>query len=320
MHRYVVAAVAAVLIVSPPAWAVEGGTGAYLLGSRDLMAGFLPPPGSYIANDFIYLNGSAPVLSIGGAIVTEPDVDAIVYKFSGTEVFEGQFLGGSFGLNVTVPLARANLKADTVFQQSFRVSDDQFGLGDITITPVVGWHNGNFHTSASVSFYIPTGQYSAAEIRPRQGTYDVLSIGKNKPAIDPTLALTYLNPETGFEFSGAIGVTINAENKTTEYLTAPEFHLELASGLHLPGGLVLGATGYVYQQLGNDSGAGAENFQKAVGAKSLQARVMGVGPVVQYNTKLGSIPISMEGKFIQEFGAKRRLESESFWFTLGAAF
>lgn len=320
MWRTMLASAMAVVFSSTASFAVEGGAGAYLLGSRDLMAGFVPPPGTYVANDFIYLNGSAPVLSIGGAIVTEPEIDAIVYKFNGTEVFKGQFLGGSFALNVNVPLARADLKADTVFQQSFRVSDDQFGLADIAITPMVGWHHGNFHTSASLSFYIPTGQYSPAEIKPRQGEYDVLSIGKNKPAIDPTLAITYLNPETGFEFSGALGVTINAENKTTEYLTAPELHLELASGFHLPGGLVLGATGYVYQQLGNDSGSGAENFQKAVQAKSLQARVMGVGPVVQYNTKFGSVPIIMEGKFIQEFGARRRLESESFWFTLGAAF
>ena len=71
---------------------------------------------------------------------------------------------------------------------------------------------------------------------------------------------------------------------------------------------------------GNDSGSGAESFQKAVGAESLQARVFGAGPVLQYNTKLGELPVSLEGKFIQEFGAKRRLESEIFWFTAGAAF
>jgi hypothetical protein len=305
----------------PAAEAVEGGTGAYLLSSRDLLAGFVPPPGTYILNDFIYINGSAPVLSIGGAIVTEPDIDAMVYKFSGTQVFEGEFLGGRFGMNVNIPLAKADLKADTLFQNSpIRVSDDQFGMGDITITPMIGWDSGNLHASASVSFFIPTGQYSTAVVKPLQGVYDVLSIGKNKFAVDPALSMTYLDPTTGFEFSGSLGITINAENTATDYLTAPELHLELTAAQHLPTGFVFGVTGYGYQQLGNDSGKGAENFQKAVGAKSLQARVFGAGPVVQYNSKIGSVPVSVEGKFIQEFGTRRRLESQMFWMTLGASF
>ena len=126
---------------SSGSFAVEGGTGAYLLSSRDLMAGYLPPPGTYILNDFIYINGSAPVLSLGGAIVSQPDIDVMLYKFSATEVFNGRFLGGSFGVNVNIPLAQANMKADTFVKDSpFTLKDDQFGLGDTTITPMVGWH------------------------------------------------------------------------------------------------------------------------------------------------------------------------------------
>ena len=300
--------------------AVEGGTGAYLLSSRDLMAGYLPPPGTYILNDFIYINGSAPVLSLGGAIVSQPDIDVMLYKFSATEVFNGRFLGGSFGVNVNIPLAQANMKADTFVKDSpFTLKDDQFGLGDTTITPMVGWHDGNLHTTASLSFYIPTGQYSTAVVKPLQGVYDVLSIGKNKPAIDPSLSMTYLNPQTGVEFSGSLGVTINAVNHATDYLSAPELHLELTAAQHLPNGFVFGVTGYAYQQLWNDSGEGARNFQKAIGAKSLQARTFGAGPVIQYNGKIGELPLSVEGKFIQEFGTRRRLESEIFWLTLGTS-
>lgn len=320
MIRRAIFAIAGLSFTVAPGWAVEGGSGAYLLGTRDLMAGVVPPPGTYIVNDFNYINGSAPVLSIGGAVVVEPEIDAMIYKLSGTEIFKGEFLGGSFGMNVTVPVARADLKADAILGKTRRLTDDQLGVGDITVSPILGWHHGKLHTSATFSFYLPTGQYSTAEIKPLQGVYDVLSIGKNKFAFDPTVAMTYLDPETGFELSGALGVTINATNTATEYLTAPELHFEMASGLHLPNGLVLGATGYVYQQLANDSGAGARNFQRAVDAQSLQARVLGVGPVIQYYTALGEVPLTFEGKFIQEFGAKRRLESELFWFTVGAAF
>ena len=215
---------------SSGSFAVEGGTGAYLLSSRDLMAGYLPPPGTYILNDFIYINGSAPVLSLGGAIVSQPDIDVMLYKFSATEVFNGRFLGGSFGVNVNIPLAQGNMKADTFVKDSpLTLKDDQFGLGDTTITPMVGWHSGNLHTTASLSFYIPTGKYSTAVVKPLQGVYDVLSIGKNKPAIDPSLSMTYLNPQMGVEFSGSLGVTINAVNHATDYLSAPELHLELTA-------------------------------------------------------------------------------------------
>ena len=37
---------AALLLSSGDAIAVEGGTGAYLLGSRDSLAGIVPPPGT----------------------------------------------------------------------------------------------------------------------------------------------------------------------------------------------------------------------------------------------------------------------------------
>ena len=311
------------LMANQAAFAVEGGTGAYLLSSRDLMAGFVPPPGTYISMDGIYINGSAPVLSIGGQVVTEPDIDAIVFKLNGTQVFDGSVMGGRFAVTVNVPAARANLEAQAdvaLLGKSVGVADEQFGPADITITPTLGWSSGNLHTSFGISFYLPTGQYSTAEVMPLEGVYDVLSTGKNKFAIDPTLSLTYLNPANGLEFSGALGVTINAENQATDYLTAPELHLEMTAAQHFPQGFVMGLTGYAYQQLGNDSGSGAESFQKAVGAESLQARVFGAGPVLQYNTKLGELPVSLEGKFIQEFGAKRRLESEIFWFTAGAAF
>jgi hypothetical protein len=255
--------------------------------------------------------------------VTEPEIDAIVFKLNGTQVFDGSVMGGRFALTVNVPLARAKLEAQAdvdALNKSVNVADEQFGLADITVTPTLGWSNGNLHSSFGVSFYLPTGQYSAAEVRPLQGEYDILSTGKNKFAVDPTFSLTYLNPENGIELSGALGVTISAENQATDYLTAPELHLEMTAAQHFPEGFVLGVMGYGYQQLGNDSGSGAESFQNAIDAKSLQARVFGAGPILQYNSMIGELPVSLEGKFIQEFGAKRRLESQIFWFTAGVAF
>ncbi|MGR3616587.1 MAG: hypothetical protein ACU0BB_11135 [Paracoccaceae bacterium] len=60
--------------------AVEGGIETYLLGSRDSMAGVLPPPGTYWNNDFVFFSGSAPAFSVGDIVVTDPDIDVFTYK------------------------------------------------------------------------------------------------------------------------------------------------------------------------------------------------------------------------------------------------
>jgi hypothetical protein len=142
----------------------------------------------------------------------------------------------------------------------------------------------------------------------------------NRLAVDPTLSLSYFNPKTGAEMSSSLGVTFNVTNKATDYKTADEFHLETTLAQHFKSNFIVGVTGYYYQQLGNDSGAGARSFQHIVGAESLQARVFGVGPVAQYSTKIEDVGVSFQGKFLHEFGALRRLESDIYWATLSFAF
>lgn len=303
-----------------PAGAVEGGSGAYLLGSRDIMAGYVPASGTFIANDLVYVDGTAPFLSIGGAVVTQPQITAWIDKISATHIF-GEFDGTNVGVNFTLPVAKAHMEADTTaFGSTYLFDDDQSGLGDVIVTPIFGWHAGNVHTSLSLSMFFPTGEYSLAVVKPLQDVFDVLSISKNRFAFDPTFSGTYLDPETGFELSGALGVTFSQINEATDYQTAPELHFEGTIAQHLPNGWVLGFTGYAYQQLDDDSGSGAENFKTAIGAQSLQARIFGLGPVIQYGTKLGDVPVTFEAKYIQEFESRRRLEGESFWFTAGIAF
>ena len=142
------------------------------------------------------------------------------------------------------------------------VSDSQDGFGDIVITPLIGWHSGNWNYSGSLSIYAPTGEYSDAVIRPRQGEYDVLSIGKNKWAFDPTFAVTWLDPTIGLEVDGALGITFSTINEATDYQTAPELHFEGAIGQHFKNGATLGLAGYIYQQLADDSGSGRGEFQE----------------------------------------------------------
>lgn len=304
------------------ATATEGGSGAFLLGSHDFMAGIVPPPGTYFLVDSLWMNGTAPELLVGGVVTTQPAADAFITKLNVTQVFKGSVLGGRAGLNINIPWASARLETNVLVsgQEYGPLSDSQKGMGDIVLTPILGWDNGLWHTSTSLSFYLPTGEFSESIVRPRLGIIDILSISKNRLAIDTTTSLTHFNPKSGFEVGGSIGVTFSARNAYTDYQTAPEAHAEMTVAQHLPGGWALGVMGYAYQQLGDDSGTGADNLRQELGIDSLKARVFGIGPIASYSFKAGALPLSIKAKYYHEFGAKRRLESSVLWLTLGATF
>lgn len=303
------------------AFAVEGGTGAYLLGSRDIVAGIAPPPGFYVSEDIAYVTGGINGLNFGKAIATDVSVDVIINKLSATYVPAANVLGGRVGVNVALPIVSVKGDFDLVSPiVGFGLSDSEFGLSDLVVTPMWGYDSGNLHVNVSASLFLPTGKYDNATATLVPLDIDVLSIGKNRFAVDPTVSITYLNPANGIELTGALGVTFSAKNQATDYQTAPELHFEAALAQHLPNGFTLAATGYVYQQLGNDSGSGAENLQATLGADSLEARVFGVGPMIAYSTKVGDTGVSMKLKYVHEFGAKRRVESDVIFGNLSLAF
>jgi hypothetical protein len=136
----------------------------------------------------------------------------------------------------------------------------------------------------------------------------------------PAFSATYFNPATGFEISGALGITFSTRNTETDWQTAPELNFETAILQHFPNGLALGVAGYAYQQLGEDSGSGADSFRNLLGAESLEARVFGIGPIGTYNTKFGETPVGFKLKYMHEFGAKRRFESNVFWGSINFSF
>jgi hypothetical protein len=309
--RIVALALAGALLPSA-SQAVEGGSGAYLLGSRDSFAGIAPPPGSYFSLDVFHLDGRVPYLAIGGIVVTDATSSATVAKFNFTHSFADPLWGGQPYITLTVPVISGNLGFFSTLGSGLAggFENDKTDFGDITITPSLGYHAGNAHWVYAASIFAPTGYYEKASINIPARSVDALSFGKNRWAITPTVAYTWFNPKTGFEASAAGGVTISAENTATDYQTAPEAVLEAAVLQHLKSGFAFGLTGYGYRQLGEDSGSGADALQAATGAASLQAQVFGAGPIITYSTKFGDTSISLKLKYLSEFDAKRRFESD----------
>jgi hypothetical protein len=300
--------------IATPALATEGGSGAYLLGSRDTMAGIVPPEGTYLTVDAFNLSGTAPFISLGGAVVSNADINVWITKINLTRSFGAKVLGGRFAITFTQPVVTGSMTFEGTAANGLagQFTDNDTGLGDTVITSSMGYDHGLSHWNLQLSLYLPLGYFEPATVTLHPLNYQVLSFGKNRIAVDPTVAYTHFNPKTGFEVSGAFGVTFSALNTATDYQTAPELHGEMVVMQHLKNGLAFGATGYGYGQIANDSGSGAEALQAAYGAKSLQARVFGAGPMATWSTKVGGHPLSFKLKYVWEFEAKRRFESDVF--------
>ena len=303
-------------LVGTQAMAVEGGTSAYLMGSRDSFAGIVPGAGTYVGIDLITFSGTISGLSLGGLpIRADTDVDANLIKVSITHVFDSMLWGGTPAVNFNIPILDVGIDyvAVTPPVTGRAVSDNTSGIGDITITPMLGWHRGNLHYSAGLSIFAPTGQYDTASVNLSPLDVDVLSNGKNIWSLQPVLAVTHFDQTNGREFSAATSLLFAEKNDATEYQTAPAFTLEATAMQHLANGWAFGATGYWYEQLEDDSGQGAANTRAALGADSLRASALGLGPIVTYSSKLFGNPLSLKLKYFKEFDVERRFESDILW-------
>jgi len=76
---------------------------------------------------------------------------------------------------------------------------------------------------------------SCARVVPRPlgdvpvGAYDstrLSNIGIGHGAIDAGVGYTYLNPQTGHEFSGVLGFTYNFTNQSTQYQNGVDMHFD----------------------------------------------------------------------------------------------
>jgi hypothetical protein len=311
-------------LVPTAALAVEGGIGAYFMGTRDTFAGIVPPPGTYLSFNYDHLSGEVDGLSLGGIpIRADADLTLNLYRIGITQSFEGDLWGGTPAINLTIPVVDAGLQYTAVSPPlvGADIDDSTFGFGDLSLTGLVGWHQETLHYSTGLTIYAPTGEYDTATVNIDARTVDALSNSKNVWSFQPFVAVTSLNPATGFEASGAASLLFSTKNSATDYQTAPAIQLEGAVVQRLRSGWGFGLTGYYYQQLDDDSGIGAEQTRIALGAKSLKARVAGIGPIVTFSGgELFGGDLSVKIKYVSEFNAKRRFESDVVTVNLSLAY
>jgi len=163
------------------------------------------------------------------------------------------------------------------------------GFGDLYPQFALKWNAGVHNYMTYVTGDIPVGMYDSARLA---------NIGIGHGALDAGGGYTYFNQQTGHEFSAVLGFTYNFKNPATQYQNGVDMHLDWGASQFLTKQWQVGLVGYLYQQVGCDSGSGDR-----VGC--FQSRVVGVGPQVGYIFPLadklqGYLNLKAYGEFANE--------------------
>jgi hypothetical protein len=132
------------------------------------------------------------------------------------------------------------------------------------------------------------------------------NLGLGHGAMDAGGGYTYYNEDTGYEFSAVAGLTYNLLNTSTNYQSGVDFHLDWGASRYLTDNLFIGPVGYLYDQLGCDSGSGDK-----VGC--FQSRIAGLGAQVGYSFPVGKYQGYLNLKGYGDFAAANRGSGWSAW-------
>lgn len=293
-------------LVPTAVYPAENGVGVYLLGVKGPGAGVLPPQGTYFQNDLYFYSGSSSTdrqSQSGDITVTNVEADAVVNLTSVLWSTSTQVFGGNLAFSATLLSAYQDVSTNFT-ATDIPIQGDALAIGDPILGTRIGWRNGNLHSTAGTLVNLPIGDYDSDEFA---------NVAFNRWAVDFFAGASYIDPATGWDFSGIAGVTFNGENKDTDYETGDEFHFEWAITKALSKRYRAGLTGYHYHQITGDSGRGAIFGDN-------KGRVSSVGLMASYNFQFGQTPVSLNAKYFSEFNTTNRLEGEALLITLGFPF
>jgi hypothetical protein len=297
----------AILISSAPSttFAAEGASSHYLPGAvGDIFLALPPEPGLQVANMFWYKTGSTDIALIEGQVSLGMNLDLFLNLTSLTYTFETPVLGGRYTMGVAIPFGYADIDGRLVgpLGGSLPFSDDSFALSDIALIPVqLSWNSGLWSFKLWESIVTPTGGYDTSG-------GNLANLGRNYWSFDTVGAVTWFNPESGTEVSIAPGIMVNTENTATDYRTGTEFHMDFAASQFVSENLALGLRGYYYKQLTGDSGSGA-----ALG--DFKSESFGIGPGFVWIPETDGGQFTVLGKWMHDFSAENRFESDYFTLT-----
>jgi hypothetical protein len=184
-------------------------------------------------------------------------------------------------------------------ERSGQISDALTGFGDLYPQATLKWNSGVNNFMIYAMGDIPVGAYDSTRLS---------NIGIGHGAIDGGVGYTYFDPTKGREFSAVAGLTYNLMNTSTNYQNGVDFHVDWGASQFLSQQFFVGAVGYLYDQIGCDSGSGDR-----VGC--FQSRVASIGPQVGFIFPVGNMQGYLGLKGYWEFAAQNRAEGWNTWLT-----
>ena len=282
----------------------DGGTSLYLLGTGGPGTAIMPPVEGVYLDKLIYIyDGEAKAerqFPLNGNIVAGLDATIVADFTTLLFVPSTDFLGGTLALGVTMPLGAPMLDVDAVLTTPSGPSlsasrhDSALTTGDPVALTMLGWHGDKLHFQIATMTNIPVGHY-------REGRLANLSL--HRWAVDGSGALSWHDTATGWDLSAKAGYTYNGSNRTTDYDSGDEIHLEGAIEKTLSPKFSLGVQAYYNKQISGDDGA----------LGPFKGEAIAVGGTAAFNTVMAGTPATFRLRVLQEVDATNRLEGTSFW-------
>jgi hypothetical protein len=324
---HVIFALGALVSASTIAAADEGGVSFWIPGFFGSLAATPHQPGWSLASIYYHTTVSAggdvalarefeikkvPV-GLSASLSANLNATGDLGLFIPSYVFATPFLGGqasvsaigiygrvSTSLAGTLSGALATPLGSLPIMRSDSFSDSVSGFGDVIPQFALRWNAGVHNYMAYITGDIPVGAYDSTRLS---------NIGIGHGAVDAGVGYTYFNQKTGQEFSGVLGFTYNTTNQSTQYQNGVDMHFDWGASQFLTKQFQVGLVGYVYDEIGCDSGSGDR-----VGC--FQSRVIGVGPQVGFIIPISSTTQGyLNFKGYKEFDHANRPDGWNAWVT-----
>lgn len=297
---------AALALAAVQAHADEGGVPFWFSGQYSSLSATPATPGWSITTMGYGYTGSAStgkLLLRGKTVSAGVSSDVALLLAQPSYAPETKWLGGQASLGMGFGYGKNRTKADistTSRGTQLNRSDTVNGFTDLYPVVSIAWAEGVNNWMTYATGDIPVGSYDSSRLA---------NIGIGHAAFDAGGGYTYLNPQTGGEFSVVGGFTYNWKNSDTHYKNGIDSHVDWAASQFVSANWEVGLAGYVYYQLTGDTGSGAT-------LGPFKSRIAAIGPEIGYVFKVGGAPAYANLRAYYEFWAQNRVSGYAVFATL----
>lgn len=188
-------------------------------------------------------------------------------------------------------------------------SGSNTGIGDLEFGPVLNWEIGDHQVATlTPTLVVPTGEYNAKyAVNPGFGNFYTFR---------PSFQYGFIGD--GWDVAARTVLSFNTRNKDTKYRSGTMLNIDFAAMKFVTEDLRLGVQGFVVQQLTEDS-SDDPAIQATIDATSgSKMRAYALGPALGWIVNGGEMLV--EGKILQEFGARNRAEGTTYMLMLSKPF